>query len=219
MPPAAAGARSVGIALILLGAWFLLPAVSGIELPLEQWWPLFLVAIALSITLRGNWQHGFAVGAIGGVFLLHNLDILEVDGAVLWPVVLIAAGAVMLIGRRRAGAAGGAAAGDDIDVASLFSSSNHVVTSKEFHGGNVSATFGGAEIDLRAAALDGGAATIHANAMFGGIEIRVPPGWAVDVRSSAAFGSVESRRPEPSDPEARLTVTGLCLFGGIVVKP
>ena len=50
-----------------------------------------------------------------------------------------------------------------------------------------------------------------------GAAIRVPPDWAVDVRSSAAFGSIESKRAEPSDPRARLTVTGSCLFGGILI--
>ena len=209
--------RFVGVALILLGVLFLVPRVSGIDLPLEDWWPLFLVVIGLASALSGNLRGGLVVIAVGAAFLLHNLDIVGFDVWSLWPVALIAIGAAMILGYWRSGADPVSDAGDELNVASLFSESNQVAASEHFRGGNVSATFGSADIDLRSAAPVDGVASVNARALFGRINLRVPPDWAVEVRSSATFGSIESKRAEPSDPQARLTVTGSCLFGGIVI--
>ena len=209
--------RFVGIALILLGVLFLAPRVSGVELPLEQWWPLFLVVIGLASASSGNLKGGLAVIAVGAAFLLYNLDIVGFDVWSLWPVALIVIGAAMILGYWRSGASGVSEAGDALKVSSLFSGSNQIAAGEHFRGGNVSATFGSAEIDLRAAAPVDGAATVNASALFGSINLRVPPDWAVEVRSSATFGSIESRRAEPAEPRARLTVTGSCLFGGILI--
>ena len=54
--------------------------------------------------------------------------------------------------------------------------------------------------------------------MFGGVDIRVPDDWAVNVQVSATFGGTETKRPEPADPKATLTITGSCLFGGVSIK-
>ena len=130
---------------------------------------------------------------------------------------LIAIGVAVVFGGWSYSTSKVADAADDLNVASLFSESNQSVAGDGFRGGQVSATFGSAEIDLRAAEVTGGAATIHASALFGSINLRVPADWAVDVRSSAIFGSIETKRPEPSEPKVRLTVTGSCLFGEIEV--
>ena len=209
--------RFVGIALILLGVLFLLPLVSSVELPPEQWWPLFLVAVGLATALSGNWRGGLPTIAVAAAFLLYNLGILGLDGSSLWPVALIVIGAAITFRYWRFGAGRAPEADDELNVACLFSDTNQVAASEHFRGGNVSATFGNAEIDLRAAAAVDGVAAVNASALFGRINLRVPPDWAVDVRSSATFGSIESKRAEPSDPRARLTVTGSCLFGGILI--
>ena len=209
--------RFVGIALILLGVLFLLPLVSSVELPPGQWWPLFLVVVGLATALSGNWRGGLPTIAVAAAFLLYNLGILGLDGSSLWPVALIVIGAAITFRYWRFGAGRAPEADDELNVACLFSGTNHIAASEHFRGGNVSATFGNAEIDLRAAAAVDGVAAVNASALFGRINLRVPPDWAVDVRSSATFGSIESKRAEPSDPRARLTVTGSCLFGGILI--
>ena len=209
--------RFVGIALIMLGALFLLPLVSNVELPPGQWWPLFLVVVGLASATSGNWRGGLPTIAVGAAFLLYNLGILGLDGSSLWPVALIVIGAAIIVGYTPFGANRVAEAGDELSVACLFSGSNQIAASEHFRGGNVSATFGNAEIDLRAAAAVDGVAAVNASALFGLINLRVPADWAVDLRSSATFGSIESKRAEPADPRARLTVTGSCLFGGILI--
>ncbi len=209
--------RFVGIALILLGVLFLLPLVSSVELPPGQWWPLFLVVVGLASALSGNWRGGLPTIAVAAAFLLYNLGILGLDGSSLWPVALIVIGAAITFRYWRFGTGRAPEADDELNVACLFSGTNQISASEHFRGGNVSATFGNAEIDLRAAAAVDGVAAVNASALFGRINLRVPPDWAVDLRSSATFGSIESKRAEPSDPRARLTVTGSCLFGGILI--
>ena len=215
--------KLVGLGFIVLGVLFLLPLVSGFDFPFGKWWPLFLVLAGVGGLSRGNVRGGLIVAAIGALFLLSTLDVLNVSFWLLWPLALIAVGVAILTGhsRSRSLAASAAAeappAGDDLAVSALFSGNNQRIDSRRFNGGNVSVTFGGAEIDLRGAAMDGNAATINVNAVFGGVKLQVPPDWAVDVRADSTFGGVEKKRPDPAEPKATLTVTGPCLFGGIEI--
>ena len=209
--------RYAGIALILVGGWFLLPLVSDVELPIREWWPLILVGIGVASALSGNVRGGLVVIAVGVGFLLFYLDVLGPEVASYWPVALIAVGVAMLFGYRGFGTNRASADDEEINVASLFSENNRTAASDRFRGGNVSATFGSAEIDLRNAEAADGAATVNASVLSGSVRLRVPSDWAVDVRSSATWGSIESQRSEPSEPRATLTVTGSCLFGGIVI--
>ena len=213
--------RIVGLSFIVLGVLFLLPLVSGFEFSFGDWWPLFLILIGFGSISKGSMKGGVIVIAIGVVFLLSNLDILDVSFWLLWPFALIAVGVAILFGQSRARAAVEASdappAGDDLAVSAVFSGNNQRIDSQRFNGGNVSVTFGGAEIDLRGAAIDGDAATINVNAVFGGVKLQVPPDWAVEVRADSTFGGVEKKRPDPAEPKATLTVTGSCLFGGIEI--
>lgn len=167
--------RFAGIALILLGAWFLLPVVGDLDLPLGEWWPLLLVGIGLASVLSGSVRGGLVVIAVGAAFLPFSLDVLGSDVASYWPVALIAVGVVLLF-RRRGGGDGGRTYDDELNVASLFSESSQAAASDRFRGGNVSATFRSAELDLRNAEAADGAATVNASAvtgscLFGGIVI------------------------------------------------
>ena len=211
--------KLVGLGFIVLGVLFLLPLVSSFEFPIGKWWPLFLILAGAGGLSRGSMRGGLIVIAIGAVFLLSNLDILNVSVWLLWPVALIAVGVSILFGhsRSRRSASDALPAGDDLAVSALFSGSEQRIDSQRFNGGNVSVTFGGAEIDLRGAAMDGNAATVNVNAVFGGVKLQVPPDWAVDVRADSTFGGVEKKRPDPAEPKATLTVTGSCLFGGIEI--
>lgn len=213
--------RLVGVGFIVLGVLFLLPLVSSFEFSFGDWWPLFLILVGLGSLSKGNRKGGLIVIAIGVVFLLNSLDILNVSFWLFWPFALIAIGVAILFDRSRSRAAVEASnappAGDDLAVSAVFSGSEQRIDSQRFNGGNVSVTFGGAEIDLRGAAIDGDAATINVNAVFGGVKLQVPPDWAVHVRADSTFGGVEKKRPDPAEPKATLTVTGSCLFGGIEI--
>ncbi len=219
MYSASSNNRIVGFGFIALGVLFLLPLVSGFEFSFSDWWPLFLILMGFGSLSKGSTKGGLIAIAIGVVFLLSNLNILSISFWLLWPVALIAIGLAILFGhsRSRQAANDAAPAGDDLAVTALFSGSEQRIDSQRFNGGNVSVTFGGAEIDLRGAAMDGDAATINVNAVFGGVKLQVPTDWAIHVRADSTFGGVEKKRPDPAEPKATLTITGSCLFGGIEI--
>ena len=82
--------------------------------------------------------------------------------------------------------------------------------------------FGGIEVDLRDADMETPAVVLHANAVFGGIEIRVPDTWYVETRGQGVFGGYTDETMPPDvvhypNPK-RLVVKGAAVFGGVVVK-
>lgn len=89
-----------------------------------------------------------------------------------------------------------------------------------FRGAELTAIFGGFELDLRKAEVESGQARIDVFVLFGGGEIRVPEGWEVQNQATAIFGGV-SDKTVPSMLGAdrpRIILTGLVLFGGVELK-
>ena len=105
-----------------------------------------------------------------------------------------------------------------IRMISFFGDSTNHVASRQFRGGGAYVVFGGADIDLRAAATADDGATIRIIALFGSVDLLVPEDWDVNVRTWAVFGDVAPKRAAPSAPGGRLTLTGLSLFSGVEVR-
>ena len=80
--------------------------------------------------------------------------------------------------------------------------------------------FGGVEADLSAATLALDGAGIDATAVFGGIELLVPPGWRVEIRGLPIFGGWTDRTSsQPLPPGSpTLQIRALTAFGGLEVK-
>jgi hypothetical protein len=86
---------------------------------------------------------------------------------------------------------------------------------------NVVATMGGIALDFRDAVLGPGVTEIHVRAVFGGIEIIVPPDLPVEVSGAAIFGGFGhvDRMPAQADPgRPTLRVRGVAVFGGVSVE-
>jgi len=86
---------------------------------------------------------------------------------------------------------------------------------------NMLAVFGGAELDFREAILPGKEVVLHANCVFGGIEIVVPPEMRVVDNGIAILGGREiaGNADESATPDAPvLRIEGFCVFGGIEVQ-
>jgi hypothetical protein len=83
----------------------------------------------------------------------------------------------------------------------------------------VKAVFGGADLDLREATLETADVTIEARAVFGGVNIVVPPDIRVLVDGDGIFGGFaddSGAQPGPGAPILR--VTGKAVFGGVSVQ-
>ncbi|GAA0555369.1 LiaF transmembrane domain-containing protein [Chitinophaga japonensis] len=109
---------------------------------------------------------------------------------------------------------------DFLSVSSIFGGTERVVLTKNFQGGDVSAIFGGVEINLTQADFNG-QVVIETNAVFGGIELVVPSNWDVKLEVDTIFGGVEDKRPaELVTPNTGkiLVIKGSCVFGGMEIK-
>ncbi len=83
------------------------------------------------------------------------------------------------------------------------------------------AFFGGIELDLRDAELPAGLIELDVHTTFGGVQIIVPPGLAVEVQGTAIFGGFQHvhRAPPAPDPKAPLLhIMGRAIFGGVSVE-
>jgi hypothetical protein len=118
---------------------------------------------------------------------------------------------------KRALPSHGDAESDEVALVAVFDGVELESRATAFRGGSMLAWFGGVAVDLREAQLAPGA-QLSLHALFGGIAIRVPPGWRVGSSVHALGGGVAVDVPEPDDPEApRLVLDGFALLGGIAV--
>ncbi len=137
--------------------------------------------------------------------------------AIVWPIGIVGIGLWLLL-RRPVGIGTAYAPDETIDVTVLFSGRRAVSTAPRFRGGSATAVFGGAEIDLSGAAIEG-EALLDAVALFGSVEVEVPLGWRVVLDGPALFGGHESHVPPPRDPDApTLRVRATAIFGGVEVR-
>ena len=84
----------------------------------------------------------------------------------------------------------------------------------------VVAAFGGAQLDLREARFPTGLIDLEVKAVFGGVQLIVPPGLAVEVHGTAIMGGFQNvnRAPAHPDPDAPLLrIHGLALMGGVEI--
>ena len=118
---------------------------------------------------------------------------------------------------RRALPSRGDAESDEVALVAIYNGIDLKSRAEAFRGGSMLAWFGGIAVDLREATLAPGA-HLSVNSLFGGVAIRVPPGWRVESNVHALAGGVDVSAPDPEDEAApTLTLDGLALFGGIAV--
>jgi len=228
------GRPLMALILIALGALFLLDNLGVIYFRdlLRDFWPVILIALGLNSIANSRHPSGWLFGglmiAMASIFLLHNFGYIRANGwQFFWPLMLITAGASMLLRRGGQGwghpprSLSGATTASMIDEWVMFGGVKRRVESQEFEGGEAAAMFGGIEIDLRNAATKKDEVRIEANAMFGGIEIRVPETWDVVVRGTAIFGGYEDKtmgRRGPDEKRPLLLISGHAVFGGVGIK-
>lgn len=109
---------------------------------------------------------------------------------------------------------------NDLALVGVFTAVALKSRATAFRGGSMFAWHGGISADLREAQIAPEGAHLEVHALFGGIALRVPPGWKVESRVKALAGGVAVGVPEPADPEApTLTLDGFAVFGGVAVGP
>ena len=109
---------------------------------------------------------------------------------------------------------------DYIDQVNVFGSTKSRIFSKKFKGGETTNFFGGAELDLTQADIEG-KAVIDAVAVFGGLKLVIPANWNLKTDIVSIMGGVTDKRPSSHAPDENgkvLLITGACIFGGIEIS-
>lgn len=219
----------VGTILIIIGALFLLRSFS--LLPIEithivfSWrFILFIIGIIILINSE-NKVLGVILTAIGGILLFPRIfpDI-DIDGRLVLGIIIISLGAYVIFKSTGGGvksifgASENKISKDSIDDVAVFGGGTKVITSDNFKGGNITAIFGGSEIDLTACKLAEGNNVINITAIFGGSTIIVPRDWNVLLNVTPIFGGFSNKiKREPNltvDQSRSLLIKGVALFGG-----
>lgn len=119
---------------------------------------------------------------------------------------------------KRALPSRGDAESDEVALVAIFDGIELKSRAQAFRGGSMLAWFGGVAVDLTEAKLAPDA-RLTIGALFGGVDVKVPPEWHVVSTGRAFAGGVSDDVPEPQDPEApTLTVESTTAFGGISVR-
>jgi predicted membrane protein len=217
------------IVLIAVGAIFLLHNLHVVyAFELFRYWPAILIAVGIVKLVDSSENSGRAAGgvlvAMGGIFLAQSLGFLDVHFWDLWPLILIGIGLAMLFEGNLGWHAGVKTntAASGVKEAAIFSGGKRVINDQNFRFAKYDAVFGGFEIDLRRANMMEDQAVLDLNAVFGGIEVKVPESWSVVVKGAGVFGAFQDSTLQP-DPRIypqpkRLIVKGGAVFGGVELK-
>ena len=187
-----------------------------------HFWPMIFVVIGIvKIAYAGGRPTGVVLIGVGVFLQLHEMGIIHLNFWDLWPVFIIVAGVAMLW-QALMKEAPADSSNPQFDSLYVFGGGERQVNTKEFKGGSLFAVFGGYKIDFLRADFEGSHAVLHASAVFGGGEIRVPETWLVSLQGAGIFGAYEDKtrhfQPDPSKPSKTLVIKGVAMFGGIEVK-
>lgn len=219
-----------GLLVIALGVIFLgdnLDLFDGGD-ALHAFWPAAFVVIGLVVLLEPR-RHGGSgrmwglVWVIAGLWIFaHQRDWIEVDfWELFFPAALMLAGGT-LVWRALGGGRGRfpASAGDESEprAFALMAGNDLRSTSATFRGADLGAFMGGVNLDLTGAKLAGDEAEVDVFAMWGGIEIRVPPEWTVVGKVVPLMAAFEDKTQPVAGSTKRLVVRGVVVMGGVEIK-
>ena len=82
----------------------------------------------------------------------------------------------------------------------------------------VSAVMGGCDLDLREAVPTSDPVIVQVFAMWGGIDVRVPPDWLVQNEAWPILGGVVDNTQTPVQPTRRVILRGMAFMGGVEIR-
>lgn len=208
----------IGIVITLVGSVLVLDRLGLLEFQRAlQLWPVLVMLFGISVIIQAlrppsegadsQWQR-----PIVGPGLVLFLVVISVFG---W----------RTQARR---AADGEPKGTDqtMSLVGIMGEDARLVSAPDFGRANMLSVMGSTRLDLRKAGLTPGReAIVDIVGVMGGVEIRVPREWVVDVKAVAIMGGVNDQRPArgpdapplPTDAP-KLVITGVVVMGGLVIK-
>lgn len=232
----------VGFLLLIIGSALV---IRQTNLQLPYWlftWKTLLISIGIFVGIRSGFQGAswFILILIGSIFLVLQ-DLMPwmhwnlfgwpiaIGG---WPIALILVGLFLILRPRRDwrrhrdwnwnkyDEPSDARFSNENSVyhTAAFGSVEKTILSKDFHGGSLTSFFGGTELNLIQADING-KAILDITCIFGGSKLIVPSNWEIKSEMVAVFGGIEDKRPTNAtpNPEKVLILRGTTIFGGIEI--
>ncbi|MFI5148298.1 MAG: LiaI-LiaF-like domain-containing protein [Bacteroidia bacterium] len=241
-----AGRVLSGLILIGVGTVLLLHQLGTVFPAWIFSWQMIVIVIGTYIGVR----HGFRWRGWIGVILLIILLCIEQfypnfrTSELFWPLLVIVAGLFVIFRPRKKWnserwkekwghkweekskkwehdyGTGTEYGGDRIDSVAIFGGVRKVIVSKDFKGGEITTVFGGAEIDLSQADING-KVSLELTQVFGGTKIIVPPHWQIQSDMVSIMGSIEDKRPAKEgmlNQDKVLVLHGTSVMAGIDIR-
>lgn len=212
-------------------------------------WEVLLIVIGLAVGIKSNFKSiGWLVLVfIGSFFLLDDIAGFEYLRPYAFPIGVIVVGLFLIVRSatrssvkyeqnkiaanadntsRATGIFGGdeqhgnaGSLEDYVDLLAVFGGIKKRIFSKTFKGGKATNIFGGTEIDLTQADIEG-TAVLDVVQAFGGVKLIVPANWEVKSDITSILGGVDDKRNTSTAPSSgkKLILTGTCIFGGVDIK-
>ncbi len=222
-PSRRVGPLAPGLLVITLGVVFLLDNLGFVRTwQVLRFWPVILIAAGVKYLWeardRGAAVSGTLLAAAGGLLLLDNLYVIDVDLWDLWPLVLVAIGFRMLSHAGSVPVATDESTDSTERCSAFLGSVERRNRSSAFQGGWASACMGGVKLDLTQADMAADRAVLQISVLMGGVEIRIPEDWATELRVTPIMGGVEDKTRGPAAATKRLVLRGTVLMGGVEIR-
>jgi predicted membrane protein len=198
--------RGSGIFWTVIGAIFLLGSLRILPIGWGELWPVLLIGLGVTMLsrylVRGSQREG-GVGFSGG------------SGSPSGTTDFRDAGSSKLHNER----VPPASSNSMVSATAILGGVERRNNSQDFRGGSATAIMGGCEIDLRAASITSpNEAILEVFALWGGIEVKVPPDWTVISQVDPILGGYEDKSQPPREETKRFIIRGPVIMGGIEVK-
>ena len=222
-PQAVLGVLIVGLGLLLTADNFNLIDADQVL----RFWPMVFVAVGLTKLVQSDTTAGQFFGGVlavvGVTMIVDEFWAIDLDIDRMWPLALVVAGGFIVYraarGESACGSEGPATSDSQISEFAFWSGKVRKNAAPAFRRADLTAVMGGVELDLRGASTASGQeAIIDVFVWWGGVEITVPPDWAVSNQVVAIMGGADDSSTGTQDATNRLIVRGFCIMGGVEIK-
>ncbi len=228
-----------GLIIVAVGV-VLLARQMGVYIP--QWvftWPMLLLTFGLFIGVKHSFRHRgwLMMVMVGGLFLADRIWPEITLSKYVWPIAIIAVGLLLIFSPKRKryyrkdrwkkwdkhchSFPEQTFTEDWLDSVTIFGGTKKNIISKDFKGGEVTCVFGGAEINLSQADING-KVILEITQVFGGTKLVVPPHWQISTEVDNIFGGLDDKRSGRKDiiydTNKTLVIKGTCIFAGVDIR-
>lgn len=192
-------------------------------------WEMLLIVIGVFTGAKNSFKRsGWLIPVAIGTFFLLDDWIVDINiKNFFWPTVILLVGAAMILTPFKRKSWGnkwnnkGASEEDFLETTSILGGVKKNVISKDFKGGNLLNIFGGVDIDLSQADING-TVVMDITQVFGGTKLVIPSHWEIKTEITSILGGIEDKRKNLSSlniAEGKILILrGTSVLAGIDIK-